>query len=210
MFFDAHPTRGAGANPRRPARPGLCLPEMRAIARPTSSQHVPCQFVTERTGQPWRRVWARAKFVRAWGQDRLCGHRRGNSRPTAEVGIVRRGGNTTPSLPSWAVRVALLRSSHCCTRIPVGSKSRLRGTPFPVFLRMTGSRRMLKIVAIMVVRNEADLLPVNVRYHAAQGVSEFPSSTTARPMPPRPGFASCLGACRSSGRETMASIISRR
>lgn len=32
---------------------------------------------------------------------------------------------------------------------------------------------MLKIVAIMVVRNEADLLPVNVRYHAAQGVTEF-------------------------------------
>ena len=30
-----------------------------------------------------------------------------------------------------------------------------------------------RIVAIMVVRNEADLLPVNVRYHAAQGVSEF-------------------------------------
>jgi GT2 family glycosyltransferase len=30
-----------------------------------------------------------------------------------------------------------------------------------------------RIVAIMVVRNEADLLPVNVRYHAAQGVTEF-------------------------------------
>lgn len=32
---------------------------------------------------------------------------------------------------------------------------------------------MLKIVAVMVVRNEADLLEVNLRYHAAQGVSEF-------------------------------------
>jgi hypothetical protein len=32
---------------------------------------------------------------------------------------------------------------------------------------------MLKIVAVMVVRNEADLLPLNVRYHAAQGISEF-------------------------------------
>jgi hypothetical protein len=30
-----------------------------------------------------------------------------------------------------------------------------------------------RIVAIMVVRNEADLLPVNIRYHAAQGVTEF-------------------------------------
>jgi Glycosyl transferase family 2 len=32
---------------------------------------------------------------------------------------------------------------------------------------------MIRIVAVMVVRNEAELLPVNVRYHAAQGVSEF-------------------------------------
>ncbi len=32
---------------------------------------------------------------------------------------------------------------------------------------------MLHIVAIMVVRNEADLLPINIRYHAAQGIAEF-------------------------------------
>ena len=32
---------------------------------------------------------------------------------------------------------------------------------------------MLNIVAIMVVRNEADLLPINIRYHAAQGIAEF-------------------------------------
>jgi glycosyltransferase involved in cell wall biosynthesis len=32
---------------------------------------------------------------------------------------------------------------------------------------------MLKIVAVMVVRNEADLLPINIRYHAAQGIGEF-------------------------------------
>jgi hypothetical protein len=32
---------------------------------------------------------------------------------------------------------------------------------------------MVKITAVMVVRNEADLLGVNLRYHAAQGISEF-------------------------------------
>lgn len=32
---------------------------------------------------------------------------------------------------------------------------------------------MLHIVAVMVVRNEADLLPINIRYHAAQGIAEF-------------------------------------
>jgi hypothetical protein len=32
---------------------------------------------------------------------------------------------------------------------------------------------MPNIVAVMVVRNEADLLPVNLRYHAAQGIGEF-------------------------------------
>lgn len=32
---------------------------------------------------------------------------------------------------------------------------------------------MLKITAVMIVRNEADLLEVNLRYHAAQGVTEF-------------------------------------
>src|ERR1700688_606305 len=32
---------------------------------------------------------------------------------------------------------------------------------------------MPKITAVMVVRNEADLLRVNLRYHAAQGISEF-------------------------------------
>jgi hypothetical protein len=32
---------------------------------------------------------------------------------------------------------------------------------------------MLNIVAVMVVRNEADLLPINIRYHAAQGIAEF-------------------------------------
>jgi hypothetical protein len=32
---------------------------------------------------------------------------------------------------------------------------------------------MIKIAAVMVIRNEADLLDVNLRYHAAQGVTEF-------------------------------------
>ena len=32
---------------------------------------------------------------------------------------------------------------------------------------------MINIVAVMVVRNEADLLPLNIRYHAAQGITEF-------------------------------------
>ena len=32
---------------------------------------------------------------------------------------------------------------------------------------------MLNIVAVMVVRNEADILPINIRYHAAQGITEF-------------------------------------
>ncbi len=32
---------------------------------------------------------------------------------------------------------------------------------------------MLNIVAVMVVRNEADLLPINIRYHAAQGIAAF-------------------------------------
>jgi hypothetical protein len=32
---------------------------------------------------------------------------------------------------------------------------------------------MVKITAVMVVRNEADLLGVNLQYHAAQGISEF-------------------------------------
>lgn len=32
---------------------------------------------------------------------------------------------------------------------------------------------MPHIVAVMVVRNEADLLPINIRYHAAQGITEF-------------------------------------
>jgi glycosyl transferase family 2 len=32
---------------------------------------------------------------------------------------------------------------------------------------------MIKLTAVMVVRNEADLLDLNLRYHAAQGVSDF-------------------------------------
>jgi glycosyltransferase involved in cell wall biosynthesis len=32
---------------------------------------------------------------------------------------------------------------------------------------------MIKIAAVMVVRNEADLLGANLRYHASQGISEF-------------------------------------
>jgi glycosyltransferase involved in cell wall biosynthesis len=32
---------------------------------------------------------------------------------------------------------------------------------------------MIKIVAVMIVRNEVELLETNIRYHAAQGVAEF-------------------------------------
>jgi hypothetical protein len=32
---------------------------------------------------------------------------------------------------------------------------------------------MIKLAAVMIIRNEADLLEVNLRYHAAQGVTEF-------------------------------------
>jgi hypothetical protein len=32
---------------------------------------------------------------------------------------------------------------------------------------------MIKIAAVMIIRNEADLLEVNLKYHAAQGVTEF-------------------------------------